>query len=90
MGYKKAKSILHEINNYVPKKNKEDLIEMRAHHAISAAIFLLEMIDEAYSPEEADQLKKRFISSIKGSDPNRFVRSIRKVKESKDCNGRQE
>lgn len=88
MAHKRSTSILQEISNHVPKKNKEDLIEMRAHHAISSAIFLLEMIEDAYSPEEAEQLKRRFLSSIKGQDPKRFTRSIRKVKESK--NGRQD
>ena len=78
------KSILQEISNYVPQKNKEDLIEMRAQHAIAASIFLIEMIESSYGADESDQLVKRFISSIKGHDPERFVRSIRKIKESKD------
>lgn len=84
MAYRKAKSILHEISNFVPQRNREELIETRADHIISSAIYLLEMIDSTYSPEEAEQLKKRFISSIRGGDPNRFVRSIRKLKEVRD------
>lgn len=81
---KRASSILHEISNYVPERNKEELIESRANHVISSAIFLLEMIEETYSEDEAEQLKKRLISSIKGHDPKRFIRSIRKVKESRN------
>lgn len=80
----RTRSILHEISNYVPEKNKEDLIETRANHVIASAIHLLEMIEDTYTEEEADRLTRRFISSIKGQDPNRFVRSIRKIKESKD------
>ena len=80
----RTKSILHEISNYVPKKNKADLIEARANHVISSAIFLIELIDESYSGEEAEQLKKRLLSSIKSNDPSKFIRSIRKVKESND------
>lgn len=83
-----SKSILREISTYVPENNKEDLIEARAHHIISSAINLLEMIEDSYTPEEADQLTRRFLSSIKGSDPKRFVRSIRKIKEGKE-DGRQ-
>lgn len=78
------KSILQEISNIVPQKNKEDLIEMRAQHAIAASIFLIEMIEKSYSAEEADQLVRRFLSSIKGQDPERFTRSIRKIKENKN------
>ncbi len=83
----RSRSILQEISNYVPQKNKEDLIEMRAQHAIAASIFLIEMIESSYSAEEAEQLVKRFMSSIKGQDPDRFVRSIRKIKESKNNAG---
>lgn len=83
MSDNKTTGILHEISNYVPQKNKEDLIEMRAHHVISSVIFLMETIEECYSQEDAEQLKRRLLSSIKGQDPERFKRSIRKVKESK-------
>lgn len=79
---RKKDSILHELSNYVPAKSKKDVVEMRAQHVISSAIYLFEMIDQEFSPEEADQLKKRFVSSIKGNDPQRFSRSIRKVVES--------
>jgi len=81
---RKSKSILQEISSYVPKKNKEELIESRAQHVISSAIFLLEMIESHYSEEEADQLCRRFFSSIKGQDPRRFTRAIKRIQESKD------
>ena len=84
MSHQRTTGILHEISTYVPLKNKEDTIEMRAHHVISSAMFLMETIDECYSHEEAEQLKKRLLSSIRGGDPDRFKRSIRKVKESRD------
>lgn len=80
---RKSKSILQEINSFVPEKNKEDLIESRAQHVISSAIFLMEMIENHYSAEEADQLYKRFFSSIKGQDPRRFSRAIKRIQESK-------
>jgi hypothetical protein len=71
---------LEEISSYVPAKNKEDLIESRAQHIIVSAINLLESIDEYFSPEEAEALKKRFVSSIRGSDPNRFTRMVKRIK----------
>lgn len=77
---RRSRSILQEISSYVPHKNKEDLIEARAQHIIVSAINLLESIDESFSPGEAEALKKRFLSSIKGSDPNRFTRMVKKVK----------
>ena len=77
---RKSRSILDEISAYVPQKSKEDLIEARAQHIIVSAINLLESIDDSFSPEEALALKKRFVSSIRGADPNRFTRMVSKIK----------
>jgi len=77
---RRSRSILEEISSYVPQKNKEDLIEARAHHIIVSAINLLESLDEHFTPEEAEALKKRFVSSIRGADPNRFTRMVNRIK----------
>ncbi len=77
---RRSKSILEEISSYVPQKSKEELIEARAQHIIVSAINLLESIDESFTPEQAEMLKKRFVSSIRGSDPNRFTRMVKRIK----------
>lgn len=77
---RRSRSILEEISSYVPQKSKEELIEARAQHIIVSAINLLESIDESFSPEEAEALKKRFVSSIRGADPNRFTRMVKRIK----------
>lgn len=77
---RRSRSILEEISSYVPQKSKEDLIEARAQHIIVSAINLLESIDETFTPAEAEALKKRFVSSIRGSDPNRFTRMVKRIK----------
>lgn len=82
---RRSRSILEEISSYVPQRSKEDLIEARAQHIIVSAINLLESIDETFSPEEAEALKKRFVSSIRGSDPNRFTRMVNRIKNG--CDG---
>ena len=81
MSKRRTESILHELSSYIPERNKEEIIEMRAQHVISSALYLFEMIDNEFTEEEADQLKKRFLSSIKGKDAKRFSRSIKKIKE---------
>lgn len=78
---RRSKSILEEINSYVPNKNKEDLIESRAQHIIASAINLMNTIEETFTEDEAEALKKRFLSSIRGSDPSRFTRKIRRIKD---------
>lgn len=77
---RKSKSILEEISSYVPHKCREDIIESRAQHIIVSAINLLESIDESFSPEDAESLKRRFVSSIRGSDPSRFTRMVKRIK----------
>ncbi len=77
---RKSRSILEEINAYVPKRSKDEVVESRAQHIIASAINLFETIDRVYSAEEAESLKKRFMSSIKGADPSRFTRMVNKVK----------
>ena len=90
---RRSRSILEEISSYVPQKSKEELIEARAQHIIVSAINLLESIDENFTPEEAEALKKRFVSSIRGADPNRFTRMVRRIKtgseEDEDLHGGQ-
>ena len=83
---RRSKSILEEISSYVPQKSKEDLIEARAQHIIVSAINLLESIEYAFTTEEAEALKKRFISSIRGADPNRFTRMVKRIKHGDESN----
>ena len=45
---------------------------------------LLTLIKENFSEEDAYELERRLINSIKGGDPSKFVRSIRKLRDSKE------
>ena len=38
----------------------------------------------AIPDEEAEKITRRFLSAIRGGDPQRFVRSIRKIREAKE------
>jgi hypothetical protein len=80
---KHTKSILQELSSVSIKKDPELFIESRAIHTINSAINILEMIKENFSEEIALDLEKRFLNSIKGSDPAKFTRGIRKIQESK-------
>jgi hypothetical protein len=76
---KKTKSILDEINNLLPEKDKSNVIESRANHIINSAINLINLIRESYDDELAGELERRFLNSIKGQDANKFNRGIRRV-----------
>lgn len=79
-----TRSLLEELNSISEKKHSEAIIETRAAHVIDSAINLLSLIKEHYSPDEAYELERRLINSIKGSDPNKFVRSIRRLRDNKE------
>lgn len=78
-----TKSLLEELNSFANKKHAEDIVESRALHVMNSAINILNLIRESYTPEQALELEKRFISSIRSSDTAKFTRGIRKIKESK-------
>lgn len=74
-----TKSILEEISQSVPQNNREALIESRASHVISSALNLIDMLYESYDENTAGDLSRRLINSIKGSDPAKFERGIRRL-----------
>ena len=79
-----TKSLLEELNTISYKKNSEAIVESRATHVINSAINLLAIIKESFPPEQAYELERRFINSIKSSDPAKFTRGIRKLRDSKE------
>jgi hypothetical protein len=79
----KTRSILQELNEIAEVRNKDSLYESRATNIINSAINLLESIHKHYEAEMADELERRFINAIKGADPAKFTRGIRKVTEAR-------
>lgn len=79
-----TRSLLEELNSITKQKNSEEVIESRATHIINSAINLLTLIKENFSPEQAYELERRLLNSIKGGDPNKFVRGIRKLRNDKE------
>ena len=80
----KFKSLLDELDQIVPTKDKHTVIEARAHHFITSGINLIKLLEENFTPEEADELTRRLFNSLKGRDPAKFQRKIRQIQESKD------
>lgn len=80
---RQTRSLLEELNEISVKKETEAVIESRAVHVINSAINLLNLIKENFDPAMSYELERRFINSIKGSDPSKFTRGIRKLRDSK-------
>jgi hypothetical protein len=79
-----TKSLLEELNSVSSQKNSEAIVESRATHVINSAINLLNSIRENFSPEQAYELERRLINSIKTADPTKFTRGIRKLRDNKE------
>lgn len=79
-----TRSLLEELNDIAVQRDTEAVIESRAVHVINSAINLLTLIRENFDPELAYELERRFLNSIKGADPAKFTRGIRKLRDSKD------
>jgi hypothetical protein len=80
---KTTRSILQELNDINLSRDTELVIESRGSNIIAGAINLLNMIRENYDVETAAELERRFINSIKGNDPTKFKRGIKRIQESK-------
>jgi hypothetical protein len=85
---RQTKSILQELNSFSIKKDIELVIEGRALNVISSAINILDMVRENFDAETALDLERRLINSIRGGDPDKFRRGIRRISESKRIGSR--
>jgi hypothetical protein len=79
----KTRSILQELNEVAAVRNTDAMFESRATNVINSAINLIESLHKHYNPEEADELERRLLNAIKGQEPAKFTRGIRKISESR-------
>lgn len=77
-------SILNDLSNYVPNKDKHNIIEQRVKNVIASFNNVSTLIDDNFSKEESEELKKRILLSIKNNDPDKFVRKIREYKKNSE------
>jgi hypothetical protein len=77
---KRARSILDELDTLLAHKDRENLVESRASNVIAGAINLINYIREHYEPEQAAELERRLINSIRTQEPEKFRRGVRRLK----------
>jgi hypothetical protein len=79
----RTRSILEELESLHIKKDTVHIIRSRADNLIESAGRLLDLVCESYSEEEADNLSRKFLNSIRTRDSRKFQRSLKKINESK-------
>lgn len=77
---KRARSILDELDTMLVHKDRENLVESRASHVIQGAINLINYIRENFDAEQAGELERRLINSIRTQEPEKFQRGIRRMR----------
>jgi hypothetical protein len=80
---KQTRSILEEITNIVPQRDKESFVENKAINVIASTKYLVEYIQENFPKDQSDDLLKRLFNSLKTGDEMKFRRGIKQIKESK-------
>jgi hypothetical protein len=55
-------------------------VESRAGHVIQGAINLINYIKENYDSEQAAELERRLLNSIRAQDPAKFARGVRRFR----------
>ena len=78
-----TRSILQELNEIAKVRSTDAIIESRATNIINSAINLIESIHKHYDAESADELERRLVNAIRGQDPAKFTRGVRKISESR-------
>jgi len=80
---KKTRSILEELESMHHARDSRYVIESRAENIIASAINLIDLIEETYTTEEAVDLTRKLLNSIKQKDSLKFKRSMGRINESK-------
>lgn len=75
---KHTRSILDELASMSTVKDTANLVESRAQHVIQSAVNLINFIRENYGDDQALDLERRLINSIKSQDPQKFIRGVRR------------
>lgn len=81
---KKTRSILEELNSLGRRRDTVSLIETRGANIIESSVNLFQLIREQYTPEEANELERRFLNAIRGGDAKKFVRGVKKIQEERN------
>jgi hypothetical protein len=80
---KQTRSLLEEITNIVPQRDKESFVENKAINVIAGTKYLVEYIQENFDKDSSEDLIKRLFNSLRTGDDSKFRRGIKQIKETK-------
>lgn len=83
MSDKKFRSIVDELCDYVPHRDREHFIESRAVQVIASFNNLRKLISETYDEDTSDELFRRLVNAAKTGDDKKITRRLRDIKKGK-------
>lgn len=82
---KRTRSLIDELDNFVPSRDRHAVLEARANHVIASAINLLHLITENFDEEDSEKLVRRFFLAVKTQNPKKFENTVRQLREHARC-----
>lgn len=82
------RSLLDEIEDFIPAQNKFKVLEMRCSNAINSVIHVLEMLEENLTEEEYEIIEQKLLLAIKRRDESKCVNKLKVIEESRLPNKR--
>jgi hypothetical protein len=80
---KRTRSILEELDTIYQdrfqERDRRYAVESRASNVIASAIRLIEQIESAYPPDQAENLVRKLLNAIRDKDAKKFTRSVRRT-----------
>jgi hypothetical protein len=80
---KQTRSLLEEITNIVPQRDRESFVENKAINVIAGTKYLVEYIQDNFDKDSSEDLIKRLFNSLRTGDDSKFRRGIKQIKETK-------
>ena len=71
-----TRTILEEISMSAPGSTRKNIVENKSQHVLESAINIVQEFYKVYTNEEAEDLHKKFINSLKSLDSKKFYRSL--------------
>lgn len=79
----KIKSVIDELLDYAPQRDRELFIESRGQQVIASALNLIRLIRESFDDPTANDLSKRLVRAIINEDQEKFCRRLRAIRQAK-------
>jgi len=76
-----TKSILEEIASCAPGSGKTNIVESRGLNILESAINLIKEIYDVYPKEQAQDLHRKFINSVRDLEHKKFYNSLKRKDE---------